>query len=501
MPNPHLVRIRRGIASIASWPEGSRKWSNVAAVAAAALLAACSAPSHSNASATTAASPAPRPIAPPDIVVLMTDDAGYADFGFTGDPESVTPAIDALAARGVICTQGYVTASVCSPSRAGLLSGRYQQRVGHEFNLNQLAAEKEGWGFPPEALMLPERLKAAGYETAVLGKWHLGSTPAHHPNANGIDTFVGLLAGSRTYRQAPRAGPQTRLQRNGERIEEPEDLYLTTFLADEAVTLLEAPRSSPLFLFVSFTAPHTPMHAPDPADDLPEGERPTFEQRRAVERKMLAAVDDAVARIEQALRPGTLVFFLNDNGGAINNGSDNGPWRGMKGSKWEGGIRVPFIVAWDGVLAPGGRYDLPISSLDVAATAVAAAGSAAEIGDEPLDGVDLLPYLDGSKGDARPHEWLFWRRGVASAVRQGDWKLIRVEGNPDILIDLVNDPGETTNLAESNPAMVAELAAGLAAWEAEMLPTAGGEGEVYRRNQIIKHRMETVGREAERRLP
>lgn len=441
--------------------------------------------------------PAPRP----DIVVLLSDDAGYADFGFTGDPNALTPSIDALAARGVVCTQGYVTASVCSPSRAGMLSGRYQQRVGHEFNLNQLAAEREGWGFPPEALLLPERLKAAGYETAVLGKWHLGATPAHHPNANGVDTFVGLLAGSRSHRQAPRAGPQARLQRNGEWIDEPEDLYLTTFLADAAVALLETPRTQPLFLFVSFTAPHTPMQAPDPADDLPAGASATFEQRRAVERRMLAAVDEAVGRIEGALRPGTLVFFLNDNGGAINNGSDNGPWRGMKGSKWEGGLRVPFIVAWDGVLAPGGRYELPVSSLDVAATAVAAAGPAAEIGDEPLDGVDLRPYLDGSLGETRPHEWLFWRRGVASAARKGDWKLIRVEGNPDILIDLARDPGETTNLAEANSSRVAELAAGLAAWEAEMVPSAGGEGEVYRRNQIVKHRMETVGRDAERTLP
>lgn len=442
---------------------------------------------------------APTP-APPDIVVIMTDDAGYVDFGFTGAEDDVTPAIDALADRGVVCTQAYVTAGVCSPSRAGMLSGRYQQRVGHEFNLNQLKADRENWGFPPEALLLPERLKAAGYETAVLGKWHLGSSDAHHPNANGVDTFVGLLAGSRSYRQAPRAGRSGGLQRNGERIEEPEDLYVTEFLADEAVALLETPRDRPLFMFVSLTAPHTPMHAPNPADDYERGSRPSFEERRAVQRLMMASLDDAVARIEAALRPNTLVVLLNDNGGAINNGSDNGPWRGMKGSKWEGGIRVPFVVAWDGVLAPG-RYDLPVSALDIAATAVAAAGPQAESELETLDGVDLIPYLTGSRGDARPHEWLFWRRGVASAARRGDWKLIRSTGNPDILIDLATDPGETTNLAESRPEIVAELSAGLAAWETEMVPPGTGEGEVYRRNQIIKHRMETVGRDAERRLP
>jgi arylsulfatase A-like enzyme len=437
----------------------------------------------------------------PDIVVVMTDDAGYVDFGFTGAEDGVTPSIDALAARGVVCTQAYVTASVCSPSRAGMLSGRYQQRVGHEFNLNQLKADREGWGFPPEATLLPERMKAAGYQTAVLGKWHLGSSEACHPNANGVDTFVGLLAGSRSYRQTPGAGMSRRLQRNGEPIDEPEDLYLTDFLADEAVSILQTPRDRPLFMFVSLTAPHTPMHARDPAADLERGSRPTFEQRRAVERLMVAATDEAVGRIEAALRPGTLVFFLNDNGGAINNGSDNGPWRGMKGSKWEGGIRVPFIVAWDGVLQPGRRYDLPISTLDIAATAIAAAGSAATREEEPLDGVDLVPYLSGDRDDARPHEWLFWRRGVASAVRRGDWKLIRSTSNPDVLIDLANDPGETVNLAATHPEIVAELAAGLAVWESEMVPAGTGEGEVYRRNQIIKHRMETVGREAERRLP
>jgi len=435
----------------------------------------------------------------PDVVVLFTDDAGYADFGFTGATDGVTPAIDALAARGVVCTQAYVTASVCSPSRAGLLSGRYQQRVGHEFNRNQLEGQHAEWGFSPQALLLPERLKAAGYETALLGKWHLGSSPAHHPNANGVDHFTGLLAGSRSYRADPRADADRHLQRDGEPLQEPDDLYLTDFLADEAVALLERPRERPLFLFVSFTAPHTPLQARDPAADPRRGA--SFEERRATERAMLRSLDEAVGRITAALRPGTLVFLLNDNGGATNNGSDNGPLRGMKGSKWEGGIRVPFVVAWDGVLAPGGRYELPVSALDVAATVVAAAGPQAESEEEALDGVDLVPFLTGARGAERPHEWLFWRRGVASAVRRGDWKLIRVESDPDILLDLAADPGETTNLAEAHPELVAELAAGLAAWESEMVPSQGGEGEVYRRNQILKHRMETVGREAERRLP
>ena len=438
----------------------------------------------------------------PDIVVLLTDDAGYADFGFTGASDGATPAIDALAARGTVCTQGYVTASVCSPSRAGLLSGRYQQRVGHEFNANQLREGDGEWGFPREAALLPEMLKPAGYRTVFLGKWHLGMLAEHHPNANGVDEFVGLLGGSRSYRAAPRAGRAQRLERNGEPLDESDDsmgdLYLTDFLADEAVRSLETAGEAPLFLFVSFTGVHTPMHARDPALD-PGGPRGrTHEGRRPTERAMMRAVDEAVGRIVGAMRPGTLVFLANDNGGATNNGSDNGPLRGMKGSKWEGGIRVPFLVAWDGVVPAGARYDLPVSALDIAATSVASARAPAP--PEPLDGVDLVPFLQGAR-DGAPHEWLFWRRGVASAVRHGDWKLIRVEGNPDILLDLARDPAETTSLAASEPGRVGRMAARLAEWERGMIPARNIDGEVYRRNQIMKHRMETVGRDAERALP
>jgi arylsulfatase A-like enzyme len=439
----------------------------------------------------------------PDIVVLLTDDAGYADFGFTGATDGATPAIDALAARGAVCTQAYVTASVCSPSRAGMLSGRYQQRVGHEFNGNQLKEGEGEWGFPGEAALLPELLKPAGYRTVYLGKWHLGALPEHHPNANGVDEFVGLLGGSRSYRAAPRAGRAQRLERNGAPLDEdsPElaDLYLTDLLADEAVRALEAAGDEPLLLFVSFTGVHTPMHARDPALDPKGPEGRTHEGRRPTERAMMRAVDEGVGRVLAALRPNTLVVFTNDNGGATNNGSDNGALRGMKGSKWEGGIRVPFIVAWDGVVPAGSTFAPPVSTLDIAATALAAAGALPA--PEPLDGVDLAPFLRGERDDAAPHERLFWRRGVASAVREGDWKLIRVEGNPDILVNLARDPGETTNLADREPARVAALAAHLAEWERDMVPARNIESEVYRRNQIRKHRMDTVGREAERSMP
>jgi arylsulfatase A-like enzyme len=441
--------------------------------------------------------------AQPDIVVILTDDAGYADFGFTGATDGMTPAIDALAALGVVCTQAYTTASVCSPSRAGMLSGRYQQRVGHEFNANQLRDDGTGWGFPAGESLLPELLAPAGYRTVYLGKWHLGAMPEHHPNANGVDEFTGLIDGSRSYRAMPNAGALKRLQRNGVAIDESPEamsgLYLTDFLSDEAVRALESPRTQPLLLFVSYTAPHTPMHARDPALAVRDGDGPAHERRRAVEREMIRAVDEGVARILGAIKPGTLVFLTNDNGGATNNGSDNGALRGMKGSKWEGGIRVPFIARWDGVLEPGTTYAKPISLMDITATACAAAGAPAA--PKELDGVDLLPFLTGARGDATPHEWLFWRRGVVSAARHGDWKFIRSAGNPDILVDLASDPGETVNRAGDEPDRAAAMAAALDLWERDMVPPGNAEAEVYRRNQISKHRMETVGRDAERALP
>lgn len=219
---------------------------------------------------------------------------------------------------------------------------------------------------------------------------------------------------------------------------------------------------------------------------------------------MDAALDRGIGRVLDTVRrygleENTLLFFINDNGGATNNGSDNGPLRGMKGSKWEGGIRVPFMVKWPAQLAAGRTCDQPVISLDIFPTCVAAAGGS--LARHPdLDGVNLLPLLQGSE-QKPPHEFLFWRRGVAAAVRHGQWKLIRSETNPTLLFNLEQDLGETHDLADRHPEIVKRLTDALSKWEQQLAPPRWREGEPWRTNQILKHQMQVAGREMERKYP
>jgi arylsulfatase A-like enzyme len=436
----------------------------------------------------------------PNIVIILTDDAGYVDFGFTGSTMFPTPHIDRLAAEGVVCTQGYVTASVCSPSRAGLLTGRYQQRFGHEFNLPGLSKMEDG-GLPLSQKTIADLLRARGYRTGAIGKWHQGLADKFHPLERGFDEFYGYLGGSRSYfpyEKKPRRA--NRAMRDREEVPDPPGGYVTDTLAKEACAFIERNHERPFFLYLSFTAVHGPMHAK-------EGLFGRFASIEPVKRRklaaMTAALDDAVGAVlaklvEHELDESTLIIFLNDNGGATNNASDNGPWRGMKGSKFEGGVRVPFAVRWPKRLAGGGTFDEPVSALDVLPTCVAAAGQMPD--DLVTDGVDLLPFFDGAK-EGRPHEMLFWRRGVAAAARRDRWKLIRIQDRPPLLFDLAADPGETTNIAESNSEAVESLLAALAEWEEEMIEPVWGQDDVWSRNQINKHRMDVKSREAERKLP
>ena len=431
----------------------------------------------------------------PDIVLVLADDLGYADLGFTGCADIPTPAIDRLAAGGVVCTDAHVTASVCAPSRAGLLTGRYQQRQGFEQNLREP-------GLLEGTTTFAQGLQAAGYRTALVGKWHLGGQTYNHPLEMGFDHFTGLLSGSRSYFPLTESPPgrTKRIERDREVIDEASFDYVTDLFTDEAVGLVgSTPPDQPLFLFVAYTTPHTPMHA---RPDLEERFAHLEDPRRRRYAALVASLDEGVGRLDAALAErgrDALFVFLSDNGGATNNGSDNGPWRGMKGSKWEGGHRVPFVLRWPGRLAPG-TFDEPVSSLDLAATFLAA-GRAEP--DPEADGLALLPHLDLG---TRPHGRLFWRRGVAAAAREGDWKLVRVEARPGvlappILVDLATDPGETTDRAADEPARVAHLTALLEAWEDELLPSRWQTGEVWRENQRAKHRMDLIGREAERDLP
>ena len=439
--------------------------------------------------------------AAPNFVVLLFDDTGYADLGLTGGDLVPTPAIDSVARDGVTFTDAYVTASVCSPSRAGLITGRYQQRYGHEFNLGG-GHEQRGLGLPSDATTIAEIARDAGYRTGLMGKWHLGAAPGLRPTDQGFDEFRGLYGGSRSYWREPDPKPNHALRHGTAPEPEADGLYLTRWIGERASEFIAESGDEPYLLIVSYTAPHTPMHAEE-ADLRAVSDLGVGEPRRTYA-AMVRAMDRSVSRVLQAIDESgeaerTAVFVVNDNGGATNNGSDNGRYRGMKGSKWEGGIRIPFALRWPGVATPGSHYHHPVSTLDIAAT-LAGAARARVSADEPLDGADLVPYIRGEAAGA-PHQSLFWRRGVAAAVRTGAWKLIRSEGNPTLLFDLLADPGERHDLSGTRPDVVRDLLAELETWESGLEEPGWEEGEKWERNQRRKHRIGVQTRAQEREYP
>lgn len=397
----------------------------------------------------------------PNIVLIFSDDQGYADMGCQGCTDIPTPNLDAICAGGVRCTSGYVTAPVCSPSRAGLLAGRYQQRFGHEHN----PGAADGAGLPLDQTTLADRLKTAGYATGMVGKWHLGMLPEQHPMSRGFDEFFGFLHGAHSYLK-PNESRTDPLLLGREPIEESE--YLTDAFAREAVSFIERHAAEPFFLYLAFNAVHTPLEATPEYLDRFEG---IADPNRRTFAGMMAAMDDAVGDVLNTLRArgledDTLVFFISDNGGiTASNTSRNDPLRGYKGQLYEGGIRVPFALRWPGRIPAGTVYHRPVSSLDVTPTALTAAGAALPA---DLDGVDLAPCLSRAKtGD--PHEQLCWRMGRKTAIRRGDWKLLREAQGDWEFYDLADDIGEQTNLAQDEPERLAELQAALAAWDAEMV--------------------------------
>ncbi|MBM3866528.1 MAG: sulfatase [Verrucomicrobia bacterium] len=421
------------------------------------------------------AAPAPRP----NLLVIMADDLGYADLGVQGGAEVPTPHLDALARAGVRCTEGYVSAPYCSPSRAGFLTGRHQSRFGHEFNPH--VGAPEDLGLPLGERTLADRLRAAGYATGLVGKWHLGFSPRHHPQSRGFDEFYGFLVGAHNFQLRPDAAPKFGTAQSLNLIHrgrEPLRVggHTTELFTTEALRFIDRHAGRPWFLFLSYNAVHTPLEiAPDTLARLPAAVQ---DPARRGYLSLLLGLDDAVGRLTAHLRAtgrdrDTLIFFLSDNGGsgrkpflAYNTGR-NAPLRGDKGQMLEGGIRVPFLAAWPGRLPEGTTCAAPVSALDLAPTALAAAGVAPE---GPLDGVNLLPVLAGESA-APAREALFWRFGPQRAVRQGRWKLVDwrdFEARTNSgwqLYDLAADPGETRDLAAAQPAVVAELRARWEAWD------------------------------------
>jgi arylsulfatase A-like enzyme len=416
----------------------------------------------------------------PNILLIVSDDAGYADFGFQGCKDIPTPRLDRLAAGGLRFTQGYVPGCVCSPSRAGILSGKTPARIGHENNL------EAGGGIDTATVLLPARPKAAGYHTGAIGKWHLGSTPEYQPWRRGFDEFYGFLGGQNNY-LVPAGKPQATnwMLRNGEKVEEKE--YLTTAFAREAVEFMERSKGRPWFLYLAFNAVHSPMQAdPQKLEKFSHIEDP----KRRVLAAMTASLDDSVGRVLDALdatgqAANTLVVFVNDNGGATYSKFYNVPLRGHKGTLFEGGIRVPFLARWPGVFAAGKDYAAPLCATDLLPTFLAAAGAQPSAWSDS-DGVNLLPFLTGRQ-TGRPHETLFWRANIVAAVRDGDWKLIRIREHAPLLFNLANDLSEAHDLAATEPARVAELLGKIAAWEKPFPPARWSNGEYWEKVSLKDH--------------
>jgi len=417
----------------------------------------------------------------PNILIIVGDDMGYADVGFHGCKDIPTPHLDALAASGVRFTNGYVTGPYCSPTRAALLTGRHQSRFGHEFN----PSGKNG--LPLTETTLPERLRAAGYATGMVGKWHLGSLPEQVPTRRGFDEFFGFLAGAHSYFDA--AG----FLRGTEPVKEMD--YATDAFGREAAAYVERHKGKPWMLYLAFNAVHTPMDATSERLTKFAGIK---DKTRRTYAAMMSAMDDNIGRVIQALKDSgqyenTLVTFISDNGGPTMNGvtvngSSNGPLRGSKRTTLEGGIRVPFVVSWPARLKPA-VYQPMVSQLDLHATALAAAGVPAKPAWK-LEGVDLLPYLAG-ENQASPHDALYWRFGEQMAVRIGDWKLVRYDTTADLpagkgkkapvssvkLYDLANDPHEDKDLSAERPEKVKELQARWDEWnQANVKPLWGSGG-------------------------
>lgn len=417
----------------------------------------------------------------PNILVIVADDMGYADVGFQGCKDIPTPHIDSLAANGVRCSSGYVSGPVCSPTRAGLMTGRYQNRFGHELNPpGPPGPANLDFGLPRDEVTVAKRLKDAGYVTGMVGKWHLGHRDDLRPPKRGFDEFFGFLGGQHAY-QPPLAPDGINAIRRGDTpVEEKE--YLTTAFGREASAFIERHHDKNWFLYLPFNAVHTPMHAtPEKIQRFSNIADP----QRRIYAAMQSSMDDAIGRVlnklrERKLEESTLVFFFSDNGGTPPNSSRNTPLSGHKGTTWEGGIRVPFVVQWKGTLPAGKVYDQPVIQLDVLPTALAAAGVSAQP-DWRLDGVNLLPFLRGESEEA-PHACLFWRFSRQMAVRAGDWKLVKPLGrgmlaragggrvNPDgaMLFNLAKDIGEKEDLAAEHPERVAQLAKQWNEWNANL---------------------------------
>lgn len=456
----------------------------------------------------------------PNIVIIVADDLGKNDLKLYSGEGLDTPHISQLAAEGIIFTEAYSTSAVCNPSRAGLITGRYQQRFGNERQImGRYARNKleffifknfvntsplqliEPWytssetelrkqGLPESEISLFEAFHSAGYRTGCIGKWHLGYNEPFLPHNKGVDEFYGFYEAFSLYEpkgskevvnhkhrifqnkmiwRQKRKGPSA-IVRNGEVVEEKE--YLTTRIAEEARQFIKQHEKDPFLLYVPFSAPHTPFQAP-----LSYYDRYSYVQdkNKRVYYAMIAALDDAIGEImdqvrESGIENNTLIFFCSDNGGATYTGAtENGDLKGGKMTHFEGGLNVPFIMKWKGTLTAGGQYHEPVSLMDIFTTSLLSCHIPPPAF-VPIDGVDLFPFLSGEKEQV-PHEYLFWKTDFNKSVRNGKWKLlVNARDSMMILYDLETDKQENYNLQASHSKELEHLLAKLAEWEQELRP-------------------------------
>ena len=463
---------------------------------------------------------------PPNIIVILADDLGWNDISFygggVGGGAVQTPNIDSIAAEGVHFSNGYAGNATCAPSRAALMTGRYPTRYGFEFTpapaaMMRMAADFESHreelnpgfflednlaefppieeqGVPAAEIFLPELLSDRGYHSIILGKWHLGGGDGHTPNDQGFDEFLGFLSGAAMFAEFddpemvksiqaydaidqflwPNLTFAVRYNKDQHFVP---DEYMTDYLSTQAVRAIEANKHRPFFMYLSYNAPHTPLHAKkSDYDALPMISSHT----ERVYGAMIASLDRGIGRVmttlkEAGIDDNTLIIFSSDNGGAHYVGLPdlNAPYRGWKMTFFEGGTHVPFFMRWPDRIEAGSEYQRPVTHIDIFSTAAAAANVAVPI-DREIDGVDLLPYLDG-KITNDPHEAIFWRTGTYRTVRSGDWKLQL--SDPDetaFLYNLAVDPTEQHSLAASEPEQLDRLKRliedGMSVWTAPIRP-------------------------------
>ena len=395
----------------------------------------------------------------PNIIIILADDAGYSDFGFMGSDEIKTPNLDQLAFDGVTFNNAYVSASVCSPSRAGLLTGMYQQRFGHECNLDSDVNNS----FDPNQITIAEALKTEGYNTGLIGKWHLGDKTQNHPLKNGFDYFWGFISGARNYFYDPNEEFRNSIRNVVENYTQTKfDGYLTDVLGDKAIGFINKNHQSnnPFFLFLSFNAPHTPMHA---KDDVLEKFK---DNPRQVYASMMWSMDEAIGNVVEALKENnqydnTIIYFLSDNGAAMSNDASPFPFKGWKGNQYEGGIKTPMIMTWKNKIKSNTQFDGFISALDIFKTSL----EASSVNKEYMikaDGKNIMNFLNDNN---IKNENLFWRKDKMATVRSGDYKLIRLNDTSTVLYNIKKNYFEDFDLKINKPQVHDSLLKLLSSWE------------------------------------